>query len=443
MKLILDCFKRIFEALAGIYTKQETDSALAVKADKADVEAEATSRQEADTELGGRIDANAESAADELAKMRRVINEIGEVIWFTLTIPEDDGTHERWITDDGTHESDNNPPTFARYYDCEAWTVRTSSGGVGVVDWGDGFKDEVSSPSADFILRHKYYSAGTYEFVATGSFSQIKLKTGANNFSEDSNTRSRMRDFSPVFRAATIKGCSVYSVMQGATIQDWCYVVNPRVGFTCGMEQSPLATINAANANGFCFHSHKVSKIVAQIEKNTTERVSFYSARDVSYSAIPTEYVIDAPSIKSLNAFYFAGSGAWFNGASSISIFAPTVEKANGANYNSFYNAQRLKDFKIGITGIKFAKNAFYDTTLNAESVVRILKALPDLSADTEHLPDNTLGTSDAYYGYRIITFTTDKTGAAVKAPTAEMWAAYDEAVAKGWLVEGFEGTHP
>lgn len=58
MQLILDCFKRIFEALAGVYTKAETDSALGLKADATALEAEAQAREQADEALGAKIDAN-------------------------------------------------------------------------------------------------------------------------------------------------------------------------------------------------------------------------------------------------------------------------------------------------------------------------------------------------------------------------------------------------
>lgn len=47
MRFILDMLERIFKALSGIYTKAESDAQLAVKADKAEVEAEAKARQEA------------------------------------------------------------------------------------------------------------------------------------------------------------------------------------------------------------------------------------------------------------------------------------------------------------------------------------------------------------------------------------------------------------
>ena len=57
MQLVLDLLKEIFVALSGIYTKQETDAQLAVKADKAEVEAEATARQEADEALDERVTA--------------------------------------------------------------------------------------------------------------------------------------------------------------------------------------------------------------------------------------------------------------------------------------------------------------------------------------------------------------------------------------------------
>ena len=69
MQLFLDCFKRIFEALAGIYTKQESDALLAVKADKAEVEAEATARQEADEALDTKI----ESKTDKDSALANVV----------------------------------------------------------------------------------------------------------------------------------------------------------------------------------------------------------------------------------------------------------------------------------------------------------------------------------------------------------------------------------
>ena len=46
MQLVLELLKKIFVALSGIYTKQESDAQLAVKADKAEVEAEAEVKAE-------------------------------------------------------------------------------------------------------------------------------------------------------------------------------------------------------------------------------------------------------------------------------------------------------------------------------------------------------------------------------------------------------------
>lgn len=48
MQLILDCFKRIFEALSGVYSKAEADAALGLKADATALTEEATARKEAD-----------------------------------------------------------------------------------------------------------------------------------------------------------------------------------------------------------------------------------------------------------------------------------------------------------------------------------------------------------------------------------------------------------
>lgn len=62
MQLVLELLKKIFVALSGIYTKQESDAQLAVKADKAEVEAEATARQEADEALEAKIEANTANA---------------------------------------------------------------------------------------------------------------------------------------------------------------------------------------------------------------------------------------------------------------------------------------------------------------------------------------------------------------------------------------------
>lgn len=55
MQLVLELLKKIFVALSGIYTKQESDAQLAVKADKAEVEAEAQAREEADAALDERV----------------------------------------------------------------------------------------------------------------------------------------------------------------------------------------------------------------------------------------------------------------------------------------------------------------------------------------------------------------------------------------------------
>ena len=78
MQLILDCFKRIFESLAGIYTKQESDAALAVKADKAEVEAEATARQEAISAEASRVDTRLAEHDAEIDTLQKVTAGLGE-----------------------------------------------------------------------------------------------------------------------------------------------------------------------------------------------------------------------------------------------------------------------------------------------------------------------------------------------------------------------------
>ena len=426
MKLILDLFEKIFKALSGVYTKEESDAALT---------AEATARQEADEALSERIDTNAESAADELAKMRRVINEIGEVIWFTLTIPEDDGTHDRWVTDDGTHERDNNPPTYARYYDAQAWKLTTTDGGTATIDWGDGTVESFASVTS-FELCHKYTVAGTYELTARGGVKSFALAT-TNGYLSIKEVINRMLDMSPVFNAATIKGASISGAMQGATGARTCFYVSPNAysaGFT-GMKNSPDSTIYAAinGNNSMILHMHMFGKAYVSAVGATT-RISLFSEGNA------TQYSVFAPDLKDLAWTYLTNSYV----PPVVSYYAPNVVNANGKSYYAFMGATKLKTLLYGFPSVQKARDAFKNTNLDAASVVRILKALPDLSADTEHLPDLSITNfDDAYYGYRIVTFTTTVSTAAVKNPTAEMWEAYDEAVAKGWLVEGFEGTHP
>lgn len=436
MRFILDMLERIFKTLSGIYTKAESDAQLAVKADKAEVEAEAQAREQADTALGERVDANEESVADEFAKMRRVMSEIGEVIWFTLTIPEDDGTHERWITDDGTHERDNNPPTFCRYYDAQTWLLTTTDGGVATIDWGDGTVESFSG-ATEIELCHKYTVAGKYEFTAKGgiAFLGFVLSSG---YLPNAEIRNRMGDMSPVFHAATINGAKLNGAMHGAVGAKDCYYVSPNAysTITSGMLNSPDSTmyVELSGGNAMVLHNHKFGKIYLSAP-SATNRLSLFT--EYSQSLF---YSVFAPSLVNLEWTYTTNSHV----PPTIAYNAPKVESANGKTYYAFHGATKLRTLLFGFPALKKARDAFKNTNLDAASVVRILKALPDLSADTEHLPDLSITTfDDAYYGYRIVTFTTTVSTAAVKKPTAEMWEAYDEAVAKGWLVEGFEGTHP
>lgn len=69
MQLILELLKKIFVALQGVYTKAETDSALATKADATALSQEATAREQADMALGERVDANAEAIAENSANI--------------------------------------------------------------------------------------------------------------------------------------------------------------------------------------------------------------------------------------------------------------------------------------------------------------------------------------------------------------------------------------
>lgn len=78
MQLVLELLKKIFVALSGIYTKAETDTALAVKADKAEVEAEATARQEAISAEASRVDTRLAEHDAEIDTLQKVTAGIGE-----------------------------------------------------------------------------------------------------------------------------------------------------------------------------------------------------------------------------------------------------------------------------------------------------------------------------------------------------------------------------
>lgn len=69
MQLILGLFKKIFVALQGVYTKAESDAALATKADATALTEEAQAREQADTALEKRVDANAEAIAENSANI--------------------------------------------------------------------------------------------------------------------------------------------------------------------------------------------------------------------------------------------------------------------------------------------------------------------------------------------------------------------------------------
>lgn len=58
MQLILELLKKIFVALQGVYTKQESDTALTTKADATALTEEAQAREEADSALNAKIDSN-------------------------------------------------------------------------------------------------------------------------------------------------------------------------------------------------------------------------------------------------------------------------------------------------------------------------------------------------------------------------------------------------
>ena len=78
MQLILELLKKIFVALSGIYTKQESDAQLAVKADKAEVEAEAQARQEAINTEVSRVDTRLAEHDAEIDTLQKVTAGLGE-----------------------------------------------------------------------------------------------------------------------------------------------------------------------------------------------------------------------------------------------------------------------------------------------------------------------------------------------------------------------------
>jgi hypothetical protein len=78
MQLVLELLKKIFIALQGVYTKSETDAALAVKADKAELVEEAQSREQADAEVEARVGVRLAEHDAEIETLQKVTAGLGE-----------------------------------------------------------------------------------------------------------------------------------------------------------------------------------------------------------------------------------------------------------------------------------------------------------------------------------------------------------------------------
>lgn len=78
MRFILDMLERIFKALSGIYTKQETDTALATKADATALTEEAQARQEAIDAEATRVDTRLAEHDAEIDTLQKVTAGLGE-----------------------------------------------------------------------------------------------------------------------------------------------------------------------------------------------------------------------------------------------------------------------------------------------------------------------------------------------------------------------------
>lgn len=78
MQLVLELLKKIFAALQGVYTKQESDAALATKADVTALTEEATAREQADAEVEARIGIRLAEHDAEIDTLQKVTAGLGE-----------------------------------------------------------------------------------------------------------------------------------------------------------------------------------------------------------------------------------------------------------------------------------------------------------------------------------------------------------------------------
>lgn len=184
MQLILDCFKRIFEALAGIYTKQESDAQLAVKADKAEVEAEANARQEADATLANVVKwqsyaAAMQGAVDEITAAQ-IAEEFGRA---TVEYLENPTAMKEWYTSSTTEST--NP-----YYSekpikpiVDFNVVKVSRGAVAVGSFNSNtdvplfFPNVIDFQSACYLLRvlNSPVYIGKCELLVQGFYNATKF----------------------------------------------------------------------------------------------------------------------------------------------------------------------------------------------------------------------------------------------------------------------------
>lgn len=78
MQLVLELLKKIFVALQGVYTKPETDAALATKADATALTEEAQAREQADAEVEARVGVRLAEHDAEIDTLQKVTAGLGE-----------------------------------------------------------------------------------------------------------------------------------------------------------------------------------------------------------------------------------------------------------------------------------------------------------------------------------------------------------------------------
>ena len=388
MQLVLELLKKIFVALSGIYTKQESDAQLAVKADKAEVESEAQARQR------------------EIDAVRAYANSIeGGSILMYVDIPPDDGSTGYWQTD---------PVDFHRFYRITIQKLTTESNAAARIDWGDGVVD-IRQYNNEYAT-HDYVEPGRFYIVVSGSIEYA--------------ITSAYTTADATLSASIVAGIGIVS----ATHTGVKYLQGAFYGFKgeFGVKFSPSSCTNCASTLAGV-ESPKIE--ISLIKKPTAVLLArnvvcdslvvrgYGSTVYIPYSPFVAEITIDIDKTE-INDYFIPTSN---NVLRKVVLFAPNVKRLSGQAlvYHPFKNKKKLIVFGAGLPSLENGEDLFLNTNLDKPSVLRILNALP-----------NRTGVEPEQDGDGVITFTSNVATAAINNIDSEIQSAINSAESKGWTVE-------